>query len=127
MHLHRLQLQENVIKVKTTGSTQDNPKSKQICSKRPQGDIDQENVVPKKRYKKSERMPPRSIRFDLSLEHFPRIDKSRLVRCKNEGCENKKSYLYCQICNVHLCICIVEERNCFTDFHMIEKNDANLR
>lgn len=77
-----------------------------------------------KKVSKSEKRPHPSLRFD-KIDHFPRIDKSRLVRCKNESCD-KKTYVICPKCNVHLCFNVVEERNCFTDFHVIEKeNDAN--
>lgn len=80
---------------------------------------DTENTPPKKRYK-SEKMPPISVRFDHSNTHFPEIDKSRgVVRCKN-GC-NKKTYVICSTCKVHLCICIEDDRNCFKDFHMLPK------
>lgn len=82
----------------------------------------QENVPPGKRYK-TEKKPNPSVRFDQMLGHLPKIDKSRLVRCKNEGCD-KKSYIICSACNVHLCICVNEERNCFEDIHTLKKADA---
>lgn len=78
----------------------------------------QENAVPKKQFK-TEKKPKISDRFNKTLEHLPRIDKSRLVRCKYEGC-NKKSYISCNLCNVHLCICVIENRNCFANFHTLK-------
>lgn len=77
----------------------------------------QENAVPQKRFK-TEKKPNISDRFNKTLEHLPRIDKSRLVRCKNEGC-NKKSYVCCSSCNVHLCLCVIENRNCFANYHTL--------
>lgn len=78
----------------------------------------QEKVVPKKQ-RKSEKRPDPSIRFDYSLGHFPRIDKDRTVRCKHKqnGCK-QKTFIFCSVCKVHLCLCVVENRNCFTDFHI---------
>lgn len=81
-------------------------------------DIVQIEKVPKKNHK-SEKRPDPSIRFNYSLGHFPRIDKSRAVRCKHIGCD-KKTFVSCPICEVHLCLCVIENRICFTDFH-IEK------
>lgn len=79
-----------------------------------------QNIAQKKQ-RKSEKKPDSSIRFDYSLGHFPLIDKSRAVRCKNDNCKNKKcdkkTFVSCSICDVHLCCCIIENRNCFTDFH----------
>lgn len=77
--------------------------------------------VPKKKQHESEKKPSASIRFDYSLGHFLLIDKSRKVRCKNSEC-NGKTFVSCSICKVHLCVCVNENRNCFTDFH-IEKKD----
>lgn len=65
---------------------------------------------------KMEKMPD-SRRFDQT-GHFPVIDKSRQVRCKNEKCD-KKSYILCIKCNVHLCLNTHDSRNCFTEFHSI--------
>lgn len=79
----------------------------------------QKDVAPKKQ-RKSEKRPDSSTRFDYSLGHFPHIDKSRAVRCKNNKCD-KKTFVYCPICEVHLCCCIIENRNCFTDFHTDKK------
>lgn len=76
----------------------------------------QENSNPIEQHK-IEKIPDASLRFD-QIGHFFKIDKSRLVRCKHEKCD-KKSYIYCVKCNVHLCLNIQENRNCFTDFHII--------
>lgn len=83
----------------------------------------QENIAPQKQHKTSEKRPSPSIRFNYALGHLPQIDKNRLVRCKNEGCKHK-SVVYCPKCNVHLCICIASDRNCFADYHTIPKSDA---
>lgn len=85
--------------------------------------VSKENVVPNKR-SKTEKMPNPSVRFN-DVRHPPKIDKSKLVRCKNEGC-NKKTYVFCSKCNVHLCICIADNRNCFDDFHTIKKDSDSL-
>lgn len=78
----------------------------------------QENIPMKKKYKTTEKKPADSVRYD-ELRHYPEIDKSRIVRCKYEGC-NKKTYIFCSKCNVHLCLCTIENRNCFTKFHIRE-------
>lgn len=70
-----------------------------------------------KKQHKTEKKPNADVRFDYSLGHFPKIDKVRTVRCKNSKC-NKKTFVYCSVCNVHLCICVNENRNCFEDFHL---------
>lgn len=79
-----------------------------------------DDMVPRKKYKSTEKMPAHSLRYDGN-DHLPKIDKSRTVRCKNEGC-NKKSQLLCSKCNVHLCLCIADDRNCFTEFHIVKRN-----
>lgn len=85
--------------------------------------IVQRKMTPKKQCRSgkkertSEQRPNQSVRFNHSLEHLPYIDKSRLVRCKNDLC-NKKTYVLCKICNVHLCFNVIDNRNCFTDFHL---------
>lgn len=76
-------------------------------------------LIPKKQHK-SEKRPNASLRLNFSLGHFPQIDKSRTVRCKNDKC-NKKTYVFCSICDVHLCLCVIENRNCFADFHNEKK------
>lgn len=124
---HPQQFQQSTMKTKANESTQytaldNNPKTKQKYPKRPPQP--QEDIAPKKQCNKSEKKPPPAVRFNTSTQHLPQIDKTRLVRCKNEGCENKKTYVFCPVCNVHLCICIAENRNCFTEFHMIKKTDA---
>lgn len=83
----------------------------------------QENVAPKKRQKSSEKKPKSSVQFNPSLKHLPKIDKSRLVRCKNAGCPHK-THILCPVCSVHLCICIKSSRNCFTDYHTILEDIA---
>lgn len=80
----------------------------------------EEEVTPKKQ--RSEKRPSFSVRFD-QIKHFPTIDKTKLTRCKNENCD-KKSYIICSKCQVHLCINVTEGRNCFTEFHTIEKNNT---
>lgn len=117
--------QEDEMKVTATNFTQqikfsNNLEKEQKNLKRPLQS--KENVVPKKR-SKMEKMPHPSVRFD-DIKHFPKIDKSKPVRCKNESCENKKKYISCSKCNVHLCICVVDNRNCFEDFHTLKKNSA---
>lgn len=82
----------------------------------------QENAVPQKRFK-TEKKPNISDRFNKTLEHLPQIDKSRLVRCKNEGC-NKKSYVWCSSCSIHLCLCVIEDRNCFADYHTLKVENS---
>lgn len=101
-----------------------------VPKKKPKATV--EMPAPKKQYQATEKMPELSIRFDLTLGHLPKIDKSTRVRCKYEMC-GQKSSISCTECNVHLCICTKSERNCFTDFHtiptvptvpIIPKNDA---
>lgn len=95
---------------------------KQKCSistKRPLKS--QENTAPAKRCK-SERKPNPSVRFNCTHGHLPQIDKSKSVRCKNEGCQ-KRTYILCSTCNIHLCVCVNENRNCFAEFHTINPND----
>lgn len=92
------------------------------CSKRRTPILEDKDIASKKR-SKTEKKPAPSVRFD-QIGHFPRIDETRMVRCKNEGCQNKKSYILCPKCDVHLCLNITEDRNCFTAFHIIkEEND----
>lgn len=79
---------------------------------------------PPKKQQKSEKKPNTSVRFDYSLGHFPSIDKSKQVRCKNAKCD-KKTFVFCSICNVHLCLCVQENRNCFADFHIKIKNQTS--
>lgn len=76
-------------------------------------------VAPKKQ-RHSEKRPKASIRFDYSLGHFPQIDKTRNVRCKDEECD-KKTFVLCPICDVHLCLNVIENRNCFSKFHSKNK------
>lgn len=59
-----------------------------------------------------------SVRYDL-FGHFPDIDRSKRMRCKNDGCQLKTS-VFCIKCNVYLCF--VEGRNCFKHFHY-KKNE----
>lgn len=121
------QIKENV----TKASASDDNKRKIKARKRTLENIaemrvltQEENTVPKgippPEKCKSEKRPNPSIRFNYSLGHFPHIDKSRTVRCKNNECD-KKTYVFCSICNVHLCFCLNENRNCFKDFHTIKK------
>lgn len=67
---------------------------------------------------KSEARPEPSLRFDRH-DHLPLIDKSRLVRCKLEKCNGKKTYVFCPKCDVHLCFNVALDRNCFKEFHEI--------
>lgn len=66
---------------------------------------------------KSEKRPNPKQRFN-DVKHLPVIDKSKLVRCKKEGCEGK-SYVSCSDCKVQLCLNIQSNRNCFKDFHAL--------
>lgn len=120
-----VKIQESIPKMsqhpnrKNDVSTKDHPKQppeSQVSQKRKRNP--QDDFIP--REKKREIMPPHSLRYDQT-GHFIRIDKSKVVRCKLEGCV-KKTYISCTRCNVHLCICVSEERNCFTKFHVLEKN-----
>lgn len=74
------------------------------------------NLVSKKRTKPNEARPVHSLRYD-QVGHFPNKNKSKLGRCKKEGC-GKKTNVYCLKCKVHLCF--VDDRNCFTSFHFID-------
>lgn len=76
---------------------------------------------PLKKRRETEKRPPKEERYDLHA-HFPKIDKSHSVRCKNENCK-LKSYVFCVKCKVHLCLS--EERNCFMDFHLIKKTNVS--
>lgn len=51
----------------------------------------QHNIAPTKRCKSEKRTLP-AIRFNHSTAHFPKIDKNRQVRCKNEGCSKNHTY-----------------------------------
>lgn len=95
---------------------QENPKEKHTARENPGNDDD---VASKKR-RKTEKKPLPSIRFNLSLGHFPEMDKSGKIRCKNEECD-KKTFVFCPICDVHLCFCLNDERNCCSSFHKLEK------
>lgn len=66
-----------------------------------------------------ETKPKHSIRFD-EHNHFPTITATP-VRCKN--CF-KKTFICCQKCKVHLCL--VSNRNCFTDFHVLSLDDIKI-
>lgn len=79
----------------------------------------QQEPEKKKQRNMMEKRPKNEIRYDL-YAHLPKIDKSHVVRCKNENCQMKTS-VFCVKCKVHLCF--VDDRNCFTDFHLIKKND----
>lgn len=79
-----------------------------------------QNDVASKKQHTSEKKPNELIRYDHSLGHFPQIDKSRIVRCKYEECD-KKTYVWCRVCKVHICLSVIENRNCFTDFHTKNK------
>lgn len=65
--------------------------------------------------------PKHSIRFD-ERNHFPIITATQ-GRCKN--CKkNKKTYIYCEKCKVHLCS--VRNRNCFTNFHVLSLDEIKI-
>lgn len=121
------QLQDDM-KVVLADSTQqtirniDQEMNKKKSLKRLQDMVQGGDSILKKR-PKSEKLPVPSVRFD-NMNHLPKIDKTRQVRCKNESCKNKKTYIFCSKCQVHLCICVVENRNCFEEFHTINKTDA---
>lgn len=84
------------------------------------GANDEIEEKPVKKRNKTEKRPPNKVRYD-TINHFPKIDKSHAVRCKNEDC-NFKTFMLCMKCKVHLCL--VDERNCFTQFHFIDKVDV---
>lgn len=102
-----------------SGLQADSVKSSQ-STKRPLQESQELNIAKKKKYNSTEKKPADSVRYD-ELRHYPKIDKSRIVRCKYEGCK-KKTYIYCTKCNVHLCLCTIENRNCFTKFHINERD-----
>lgn len=89
------------------------PSTKPTSRKRVQLPLQQEMTSIKKM--KSEKRPDPKQRFN-DVKHLPVINKSKLVRCKKEGCEGK-SYVSCSDCKVHLCLNISNNRNCFKDFH----------
>lgn len=75
---------------------------------------------PANKRKRNEKMPHASKRYDRT-DHLPDIDrKSNPVRCKNDDC-NYKTYIFCKKCDVHLCL--VDGRNCFLNFHTLNKKD----
>nr|XP_053647228.1 piggyBac transposable element-derived protein 2-like isoform X4 [Cherax quadricarinatus] len=59
--------------------------------------------------------PDDSVRFDITLGHWPVLGKVRT--CKY--CSNKNNYttssFYCSVCKVNLCI--KKDKNCFIHFH----------
>lgn len=65
--------------------------------------------------KVAEKMPNHKIRYD-EIAHFPGVDVEKRRRCKFEGCIHL-TYIYCEKCNVHLCINM--RRNCFKEFHIV--------
>lgn len=91
--------------------------------KKPNSSVQQSQKNVAARNRKSEKKPNSSFRFNYAHGHFPKINKDRLVRCKNEECKNKTN-IFCSACNIHLCICIASDRNCFTEYHEIPKSDA---
>lgn len=95
-------------------------KKQTVCE---DNEAEEENQAPNKR-RKTEKNPVPTTRFNPSLGHLPRIDKTRLVRCKFEGCPKKdaKSYISCPTCNVHLCLSVESNRNCFAKYHTIKDN-----
>lgn len=64
--------------------------------------------------KVAEKMPNHKIRYD-EIAHFPGVDVEKRRRCKFEECIHL-TYIYCEKCNVHLCINM--RRNCFKEFHI---------
>lgn len=115
---------ENLSKTNAARDINEASRKRRILQNKPEENIAaRENVandvdVAPKKLRKSEKKPLPSIRFNLSLGHFPEMDKSRKVRCKNEQCD-KKTSVFCPICEVHLCFCLNDERNCFSAFHKI--------
>lgn len=71
--------------------------------------------VPIKINKINEKKPDHIIRYD-EIAHLPGVDIETRRRCKLEGC-TQLTYVYCEKCNVHLCINI--RRNCFKEFHIL--------
>lgn len=88
-----------------------------VCKREKRNSKNEQEPLEKR--KKTEKRPLNG-RFDL-LAHFAKIDKSRHVRCKNENCQ-KKTFTFCIKCKVHLCL--LEERNCFLDFHTIRTDET---
>lgn len=113
------QPKEKVNVVNATDNNYRNIKPSGRKSKLQEEDTSRNTKAPKKS-RMSEKQPDPSTRFDYSLGHFPLIDRSRRVRCKNKECD-QKSYIFCSVCEVHLCICLNENRNCFTEYHTIKK------
>lgn len=74
-----------------------------------------EQKMSAKRQCESEKRPDFKVRYN-DVRHLPVIDKSKLVRCKKEGCQGK-SYISCSHCKVSLCVNTTNNRNCFKDFH----------
>lgn len=70
----------------------------------------------KKTRARTEKRPPNQIRYS-SGNHTKETTDVR-VRCKMEKCKYK-SNIMCAKCNVHLC---ATTRDCFADFHNIEKS-----
>lgn len=71
---------------------------------------------------KSEKRPKNSMRYD-GKGHLPIFDKNSYAsRCKNEDCKFKTN-MECIKCKVHLCC--TRERNCFTEFHLLELNQSD--
>lgn len=81
-------------------------------------DINSERT-PKEVHKCIEVRANHSIRFD-EHNHFPIITDTQ-ARCKN--C-NKKTYICCQKCKVHLCL--VSNRNCFPNFHILSMDEIRI-
>lgn len=62
--------------------------------------------------------PHDETRFDHVGTHMPMMSENKeRHRCK--FCSLHKTTMVCSKCNVHLCI--VRERNCFIDYHTLEK------
>lgn len=74
---------------------------------------------------KKEKLPKPSTRFD-NYGHWPQFDDIKMGRkgfkCKKKGCE-KNTSVFREKCNVHLCFVSGQKnRNCFKDFHFMDKN-----
>lgn len=110
--------------MKSQGSTAQN-RNDSIDSPNPKEDELQSNPWKKRKLneasarKNGSKQPPDETRFD-EYNHLPLIDeKKSATRCKNPECKNQSTHVYCEKCNVHLCLTI--KRNCFYKFHKKNK------
>lgn len=65
--------------------------------------------------------PSKQRRLD-GTDHLPQFDeKKEATRCKL--CIKQRSHVYCEKCNVHLCL--QKSRNCFYDYHTKNNESTN--